>query len=423
MLGSLVAMPILIINMGGEMMYILNQRLTAQNIPEEKASKVLSDVIRTMYTPVFLEELFKPQEIYSAVSTKQIFDKLAHSSIMRLNKTSMDKLYDLMTMGVKFQLLQCAAPIQFLQVTLRHLEGLEKLVGTHTDVKALLQNAMSRCISLYSALTYGDWLLVQQTLYQFFYGKRVKVSLFLQQNMQTTTGMLILTNKGNLPYLTEKPGSIRYYENNKVVRTDYFATELSDKTREHDEVIDWTLPYGRDLYNRATAEDTHLGPSQIFVDAAKAFSRNPALHSSYIPEKNRSVSLLAEALKSASRPSAKATSENSAKAEISLLAELLGAGGSKDSKADDRPFKINLFPNAGFDSKNENVNSSADDKDDGNYEGNFIVFDIDATADAKTLARYMEDLDLKDTDYKAESKRGGGGDDADDLLDLMDSAK
>ena len=49
-----------------------------------------------MYTPMFLDELFKPQEVYTAAATKQIFEKLAHSSIMRLNKTSMDKLYVLL---------------------------------------------------------------------------------------------------------------------------------------------------------------------------------------------------------------------------------------------------------------------------------------------------------------------------------------
>ena len=64
---------------------------------------------------------YKPQEIYSQISVKQIFEKLAHSSIMRLNKNSMDKLYDLMTMGLKFQLLSCRAPSQFLQITLNHL--------------------------------------------------------------------------------------------------------------------------------------------------------------------------------------------------------------------------------------------------------------------------------------------------------------
>jgi hypothetical protein len=462
MLGQLVAMPILIINMGGEMMYILNQRLTAQSIPDEKASKVLSDVIRTMYTPVFLEELFKPQEIYSTVSTKQIFDKLAHSSIMRLNKTSMDKLYDLMTMGVKYQLLQAAAPIQYLQVTLRHLEGLDKLVGNNMDVKALLQNAMTRCIQLYSTLTYGDWLLCQQTLLQFFYGKRVKVSLFLQQNMQSTNGMLILSNKGNLPYQMERPGQIRYYENNKVVRTDYFVSPLKDHTKEHDQIIDLSMNCGKDLYNRAAAEAAEAGaaattthqtaPSQIMIDASKAFAKNLSLHSAYQPDRNRSDnssndrhhlhhSLLADSLSknhpssaAGAKPSAKSTTSETAKAEMSLLAELLGGASnnasSKDGKSggvspNEKPFKINLFPNAAFHQQQSKGGADgddfADDKDDGGYEGNFIAFDIDARAEAKTMAKYMEDLDLKDnTDYKADFKRGNSND---DLLDLMDLAK
>ncbi|CAM9748051.1 unnamed protein product, partial [Heterosigma akashiwo] len=121
-------MPLLVINMGGEMVYILQQRLNAQNVPDEKASKVLQDVVRTMYSPGFLDELFKPQKIYSNQNTKQIFDKLAHSSIMKLNQSSMEKLYDLMTMGFKYQILLCSQPEQLLQVTLTHLETLKQLV-------------------------------------------------------------------------------------------------------------------------------------------------------------------------------------------------------------------------------------------------------------------------------------------------------
>lgn len=45
-----------------------------------------------MYSGKFMTELFKPQEVYSSASTRQIFDRLAHSSIMRLNKNSMDKV-------------------------------------------------------------------------------------------------------------------------------------------------------------------------------------------------------------------------------------------------------------------------------------------------------------------------------------------
>ena len=82
MAGSMYAMPIILLNMGGEMAYILQQRLFAQSVEDDKARKVLQDVIRAMYSPQFISELFKPQEMYTTASTKQIFEKLAHSSIM-----------------------------------------------------------------------------------------------------------------------------------------------------------------------------------------------------------------------------------------------------------------------------------------------------------------------------------------------------
>ena len=41
--------------------------------------------------------------MYKMTSTRQIFQKLAHSSIMKLDATSMQKLFDLMLMGLKYQ--------------------------------------------------------------------------------------------------------------------------------------------------------------------------------------------------------------------------------------------------------------------------------------------------------------------------------
>ena len=59
-------------------------------------------MVKSMLSKKFVEELFRPQEMYSLVSTRHIFEKLAHSSIMKLNATSMGKLFDLMLMGVKY---------------------------------------------------------------------------------------------------------------------------------------------------------------------------------------------------------------------------------------------------------------------------------------------------------------------------------
>uniref|UniRef100_A0A3B4G7T7 OSCP1 n=1 Tax=Pundamilia nyererei TaxID=303518 RepID=A0A3B4G7T7_9CICH len=85
-------LPLLFINLGGEMLYILDQRLRAQNIPADKAKKVMNDIITTMFNKKFLEELFKPQELYSKKALRTVFDRLAHASIMRLNQASMDKV-------------------------------------------------------------------------------------------------------------------------------------------------------------------------------------------------------------------------------------------------------------------------------------------------------------------------------------------
>lgn len=82
---SLYAMPIVMANLGAEMIYILEQRLKAQQIPVDKGSKVLKDVVLTMFNQHFYSEVFRPQEVYNIGSTRQVFDRLAHSSIMRLS--------------------------------------------------------------------------------------------------------------------------------------------------------------------------------------------------------------------------------------------------------------------------------------------------------------------------------------------------
>ncbi|CAF5158694.1 unnamed protein product [Rotaria magnacalcarata] len=78
--------------MGGEMVYILDQRLSAQEIVDQKAAKVINDIVGAMFNSKFVDELFRPQELYPKKAVKHIFEKLAHSSIMRLNEASMDKV-------------------------------------------------------------------------------------------------------------------------------------------------------------------------------------------------------------------------------------------------------------------------------------------------------------------------------------------
>ena len=192
---------------------------------------MLCDVVRTMFSKRFVSELLKPQWMYKDKSIRQIFDKLAHSSIMKLNETSMSKLYSLMVMGVKYQLLRCASPQRFLDVTLTHLSELRGMCDTRlTD--ELLDECVDHCartsragaanqrvirrhsksmscvdarvemlarhkgrprrleidrgalsevgrrrssLPRYGRFTFGDWILCKQQLVQFFQGRKVRV--------------------------------------------------------------------------------------------------------------------------------------------------------------------------------------------------------------------------------------------------------
>ena len=54
---------------------------------------------------------------------------------MRLNASSMSKLFDLMLMSVKLQLLRTKFPEEIFQITMNHLNALVEILKT-SDIKA-----------------------------------------------------------------------------------------------------------------------------------------------------------------------------------------------------------------------------------------------------------------------------------------------
>ncbi|CAG9465403.1 unnamed protein product [Pedinophyceae sp. YPF-701] len=180
---SLLAMPLIIVCLGGEMVYILDQRLRAQGIPDKKAAAVIDDLLRAMFRVELVDEVFKPQEIYSMHSAKVVFQKIAHSSIMRLNDDSMEKLYDLMLMGLKYNLLCTDPHTGLVDATRTHLATLADM-GTSNASRSLVGQFMER-MSIYDSMSRGSTTLLRQSVMRFLQDKRVKVSLFLQEGIQS----------------------------------------------------------------------------------------------------------------------------------------------------------------------------------------------------------------------------------------------
>ena len=66
-------------------------------------------------------------------------ESVALSSIMKLDRSSMDKLFDLMIMMVKYQLKAATGPREIILITLNHIDGMRDIVN---DVNA------QKCVSM-----------------------------------------------------------------------------------------------------------------------------------------------------------------------------------------------------------------------------------------------------------------------------------
>lgn len=368
-------MPLLIVNMGGEMVYILEQRLQAQKIPETKGQKVLSDVVRTMYYPRFIEELFKPQEMYSIQSTRQIFDRLAHSSIMRLNESSMDKLFDLMAMGFKYQIMSCSAPQEMIDVTYNHLDVLKRLVGNASSVVELLDECIRQMQMAYGSMSMMDFCAMRQSLCTFFQDRKVKVSLFLHDQTQNNDGSIVVPSSGTLQANAQAPGTVRYFQGGQEVGREQLPTCSAGQWRP------------------GSGVRTNLGGNVYEKDRAGAPAAAPA--AAYEPPPAGAAPL----------PAAPATPEDTAKTaaavgELNMLATLIG---SSPASGDDH-FKLENLFSANMFTKDASGNTVE-------------VIEIDGTAPSQ----HAHNLDAIRAQFDLGATGGEQGA-APDLLDLMDDA-
>lgn len=302
------------------MIYILEQRLHAQNIPKDKSNKVLQDVTRAMFSTKFVAELMKPQEIYSSSSTQEIFDRLAHSSIMRLSESSMDKLYDLMTMGFKYQLVSSSHPRELVQITLNHLDAIRSAVESSSSTVEQVDDAISLITKFCKEISNAEFGQIRQSLALFFQDKRIKVSLFLQDSIQNPDGTIAIPKGGQLvnDETVEAPGSIRYYDDaGTVLGSETFEYPLASYIGER---------LLGDPYDSKT-RDSKLGKNLYTVDRTK---KKEAPKAAVKPSSSAAATITsAQKLKE---------SGGHAQAELRLLGDILG------SKQPASAFKINLFP-------------------------------------------------------------------------------
>jgi len=80
------------------------------------------------------------------------------------------------------------------------------------SIKRNVTDAISRLIELCKPLSTSDYSILRQSLLQFFQDRKIKVSVFLQEKIQSKDGFILMGHQGSLPVGAEIPGIIRYFD-------------------------------------------------------------------------------------------------------------------------------------------------------------------------------------------------------------------
>ncbi|XP_078124610.1 protein OSCP1a [Sander vitreus] len=352
-------LPLVFINLGGEMLYILDQRLHALNTSDDNSEKgvwsendrkrVMNDIVGTMFGKDFMDELLKPQQLYSHRTMKTVLTRLAHASIMRLNPASMDRLYELMVMAFKYQVLLCPRPKDLLLITYNHIDTIREFVKDTPVVGNKVDETHRKIIEIYSSLPEGEFQLLRQTLLIFFQDMHIRVSLFLKNQLQNPNGRFALSTSGPVPYGMDVPGLIRTFDRKgREVRRSEFPTGGS-----------YTSPIRKGCFELHGDRVIRLGMNMYTVNH---------------PEETHTSK--AHSVKTDDTPNLLA------KEELNLLARLMGSMKADAMPKTETGFQINLFTT---DQEEEEAEASS-----GAEEPLFGVINIQAMQDEEAATQLAQ---------------------------------
>ena len=360
------------------MLYVLNQRLEAQNVEKSKAEVVMRDIITTLFDLDSYKEMAQAQLLYTKEALRLIFRKIVHCSIMKVNEDSMDKLFDLMVMSVKYQVLKCNSPKELLHIVLNHLDATLDLVSFNALLVEKVKKIFDKLVEMYGKLSMTQYILLKQALLCFMQGSNNKVSIYLALKLQNDEGRFVIEKEGVVPEDYAVPGMITIY------KTDQSGKVTSVKSKFD---TDCHFEPSTEQYLTSNFSDkiggtrcTQLGTNIYKIEHDSA----TALHSS---QQDSSTAI---------------NNSRYAQAEIGLLAEMMGSEKREISSVYE--FKLTFFDDETEDQTKPKVSVQEQQPN--------VVSIVPTKSGTEALSQIAKDLTIKP------SKRTSKGE---DLLNLMDS--
>ena len=194
--------PALVLLLGFEMHLVLRQRLESRNVPSDEVQQVLQGIVESLlgfvehnvgiHEWILNDDPLPGSNAASLKTLKEAMTRIIHSSIVRLNQTSMDRLFDLMLMGAKRHVFYAESSAWICEIIHEQLDWLAGLLFDNSEVDQPRRHVV-QALEVKLSRFYLDQYEGVDTLYKelnrVLAVKEIKVSLLLEKGIQADDGM------------------------------------------------------------------------------------------------------------------------------------------------------------------------------------------------------------------------------------------
>lgn len=197
---------IIYLNLGSEMLYILNNRIKSlDNVDESKRNSIMVQIATNLYqNNEFDSMISESTSILSLEGFHNMFHKVCHKSVITLDPSSFSKMIEMVLMALKKDLLLMKNDYGIYSVTMNHFEGVEKIIKK----KNVTENMKEVVSKKFSEMSPYEFTLTKRAILNLLVNKHSKISIYLKDDIQDNDGHFIIKPNKNCGFHVNKTGNI-----------------------------------------------------------------------------------------------------------------------------------------------------------------------------------------------------------------------
>jgi len=205
---------------------------------------VVKDTIHATFNPALLSSVFQVQKLYSFESLRKLVFAMVQAPSLRINEENFDKLFLIICMTIKCQLVRCRNRNDFHTYCENQLNDLLDIAADLPDPEStdvLVESVRSRLFQFYDTLSNGGFSRIRYAVLNLFRMFQVPVSVLIEDGYQASNGIMLAPTSG--PSLELLGSAVVYNVNGQEARR--YELPIAGKRIE-----DRELELGRNRFSR-----------------------------------------------------------------------------------------------------------------------------------------------------------------------------